>query len=103
MPALSLASDPRYPDILRHDIAAVTISPMLHSRNDGRPDAHIRVQDVVAGVGQREHKALDQFDRKLAWVNRLFDMVVFDVRKNPNIAGIFAESDCRKTVPPSAP
>jgi hypothetical protein len=69
---------------------------VLDGGDDGRADAHVRVEDVLPRVRQGEHQPLDQLDRKLAGMNGFLDMIVLDVRENPHIPGVLAERIARK-------
>ena len=62
---------------------------MEESSHGGRAHAHEGVHHEVGGVSHREDEALDQFDRELAGVDGLLDVVVFDVRDEPKVAGVF--------------
>ena len=44
--------------------------------------------DYAFGIGDRDNC---QFDGELTRMNRLLHMVVFDIRKYPNVTGILAE------------
>lgn len=69
---------------------------MLDGANDRRADTHIRVEDFVGTVCQRKNKSLHKFNRKLARVLRLLDVVILYIWKYPNIARILPKGISRK-------
>jgi hypothetical protein len=54
-------------------------------------DSNIGIYNEVPRIGQGQHKALDQLDRELARMDRLLDVVVFDVWDGPNVPGILSQ------------
>jgi hypothetical protein len=69
---------------LSHDPAAL-IDCGAHHR---APHAPIRIQYPIAGLCHRKHKALYEFDGKLARMNCLLNMIPLHIRENPHIARI---------------
>lgn len=77
-------------DVFWDDVATVSLSLVHECGDNGGAYTHVGVQDRVSGVCHGEYQSFYQFYRELAWVNSLFDMVVFDVWESPYVAGIFA-------------
>ena len=77
-------------------IASIAVSLVLHGGNDCRTNPNIRVQYAIARLGHRQNQTLHQFNRKLARMNGLFDVVVFHIWKHPHVTRIFTEGVARK-------
>src|ERR1700691_1214943 len=77
-------------------IAAVANAVMLDCPDNRGAGSHVRIKDAIAFVCHRQHEPFDKFNRKLARMNGLFDMIVLYVWKYPNIARIFSKWVARK-------
>jgi alanine racemase len=81
--------------VILHDIAPIADPIVLQGRHHARSDAHIRIEHGISRIGHREHKTFNKFYRKLTRMKCLFDMVVFDIRKNPHVGRIFPKGVTR--------
>lgn len=79
-----------------NDVASVANPIVLNRSDHRRAYPHVRVEYFAAGLGKREDQSLYQFDWKLAWMNGLFDMIIFDIRENPDVARVFAQRIARE-------
>src|SRR5262245_60870693 len=92
---------PRYLDILGDDLGTDG-APLMNDRRTGDgADAHIGIEDQVALNRGGEDKPFDKFDGKLAGVDRLLDVVRFNVREHPYVARILAKGIPRVFPDPS--
>lgn len=87
---------PRRRDVPRNDVATISHPAVLDCSHYAAADSHVGVEYFVAGVGQGKDQPLDQFHGKLTRMIGLLDVVIFDVRENPNVAGILSQRITRE-------
>jgi hypothetical protein len=83
-------------DVLVSDVASIPHTIVLERSDNRASHAHIRVKHNVRRFSQRENKPFNKLHWKLAWVNRLFDVVRFDIGDHPHVTWILAERIARK-------
>jgi hypothetical protein len=62
-----------------------------NSRNNSGANTQEGIEYPVAFVCHREHQALDQFYRELAWMDGFLDVITFHVWNHPRVARILPE------------
>src|SRR5271157_4355811 len=86
------AIDPTKRDrmILGVDLRAHEMTSVIPGDNGGGPSTHVGIENDLPPIRSGEHYAGDHVFRKLAWVDRLFFVVVLHVSEQPNVTGILA-------------
>jgi hypothetical protein len=81
---------PRNINVFCLNVTSVSNPIMFYRSYNGRAHPHVRIKYDIAFICHRKHKPFDKLDRKLAGVDGFFDVVVFYIRKNPEVSRILA-------------
>src|SRR6266576_2214968 len=74
--------------ILLDDVGPRGTSAVHDGGNQTRPHPHVGIDYQVAHPGERQHQTLHQLNWELAWMDRLFNVVVLDVGNHPYVSWI---------------
>jgi hypothetical protein len=78
-------------DILFNNFSSKRPSVLAQCGNRSGSYSHIGVEHPIARIREGQHKPLNQFNWKLARMNCLLDMIMLDIRDDPEITRILSK------------
>jgi hypothetical protein len=76
--------------VSRVNLRAEKLAPAVASDDRDRPCAHIRIEDDVSLLRYRENYARNQILGELTRMDGLLLVIVLDVSKDPDVAGVLS-------------
>ena len=74
--------------VIGDDIGTSCAPTMKYRGNCRCAYPYVRIDYEIASFRKRQNKSLNELNRELAWMRRLFNVIMLHVWYNPNIAWV---------------